>query len=274
MGKIVYLDTNIFNHLINKEYGITDEEKDSLRSKVIEGKISIPLSFINFEEIFCTLESYPDLAKKYFLIMSELSNNEKLIKTPETLISDDINSFINYGVGSIAFYPASLVKINTKELLNNKKSEEFLGIIRGIKEEKVNFRLENINIRNEILANVEIVDHVPSYEQLYESEKNSFIRGLIEEIGIIERFRYININRLLQIRSVQLCVGWSISYIYGQLFENRKPERGDSRDMKHAVSASAADFFVTHDRNLSTLMKRIPIQNFEVCNIHELLEKI
>jgi hypothetical protein len=154
MAKIVYLDTNIFNHLLNKEYGITDAEKDALRSAVIGGKISIPLSLINCEEIFCALECYPELAKKYFLIISELSNNQKVIKILETLISDDINSFINSEGETSPFYSASLIKIKIRELINPIKRDEFLGVINRIKEEKSNFRLENKRIKNEILTRV------------------------------------------------------------------------------------------------------------------------
>jgi hypothetical protein len=44
--------------------------------------------------------------------------------------------------------------------------------------------------------------------------------------------------------------------------------------MKHAVLASAADIFVTHDGDLANLMKRIPIENFEVCDLQDLLDKI
>jgi hypothetical protein len=104
--------------------------------------------------------------------------------------------------------------------------------------------------------------------------KYAFARDLIEEVGVLGKYEDRYINNLLEVRSIKLYIGWIVSYIYGQTFEKRKPNRGDSRDMKHAVLASAADIFVTHDGNLTEIMKRIPIENFEVCSLHELLEKI
>lgn len=267
MAKIVYFDTNIFAQVSNTA-------KNALITAVDAGKISIPLSLINFEEVFCALESSNKEAEKKFTIISELSKNQKILKPPDKMLSDDIRSFINSGVPNSPFYRASFQQINIKELTNPNKREEFQKIINKIKEEKRSFKFENIKSRREVLIEANKLDFVPTFEQYWDSFKYDFAKGLIEELGVLEQYKYKNIIALLELRSVRLCIGWNVSYIYGQTFERRKPDRGDSRDMKHAVLASASDIFVTHDGDLAELMKRIPIENFEVCNLHELLRKI
>jgi hypothetical protein len=267
MAKIVYFDTNIFAQ-------VSDKAKNTLIAAVDAGKISIPLSLINVEEVFCAIEGSDDVAKKKFTIISELSKNQKILKAPDNILSDDIRSFINFGVPTSPFYRASFWQINIKELTNLKRREEFQNIINKIKEEKINFKLENIKSRGEVLIKANKLDFVPTFSQYWDSLKYDFARGLIEEVGVLEKYKYKNINALLEFRSVKLCIGWMASYIYGQTFENRRPDRGDSRDMKHAVLASAADIFLTHDGDLADLMKRIPIENFEVCDLQDLLNKI
>lgn len=275
MMKSVYFDTNIFDHLLNKKNSVTKEDEKAVRLTVKEGKIEIPLSLVNLEEAFIALEDYPDEAKKTFNIISELSSRNKIIKPPEELLTATIENFDNSSFIMNPFYDVSVVKFNIKELWNTKRKDDFKKVIEKVKGEKINFKLENIKSRNEVLAISKQIDYIPNFYEYWKSLKIDFARGLIEEVGVIEKYKYKDINRLLQTRSVRLCVGRSISYIYGQTFLNKKPDLGDSRDMKHAVSASAADIFLTHDTNLAELMKRIPIENYEVLgHIHELLKII
>jgi len=274
MTKIVYFDTNVFDHLIHNKHRVTKLDTDAVRRAVNAGLISIPLSIINLEEVFSALENYPREAEKTLSIISDLSSCHKMIKPQEKLLTDDLKSFVNFGAPESPFISDSVVGINIRELNSLKKRDEFLIIINKIKADKTDFKFENIKSRKEILEKAKELYFIPTFNQYWESLKYEFVKGLIERIGLIEKLKYRNINTLLDIKSIRLFVGWSISYIYGQTFGKKKPDLGDSRDMKHAVSASAADIFVTHDSDLAELMKRIPIENFEVCDLHELLDKI
>ncbi len=274
MGNIVYFDTNVFNYLI-EEGLFSDDEKKILQISVKNGKISIPLSIINLEEVFLTLESHPNKADKLFHILSEITDCRKMVKPPEILLAEDIKSYIKNRAPSNPFFSDSTLKINHKQLKNPKRRMEFNEVINKIKAEKINFKLENIAARKMVLSEAERLHPVPTFGEFCELHRHLFSRDLIEKVGLLEESKYLNIINLLGIRSVRLFVGWCVSYIYGQLFEKRKPDRGDSRDMKHAVLASVADIFVTYDRNLAELMKRIPIKNLEICtDIHELLRSI
>jgi hypothetical protein len=102
--------------------------------------------------------------------------------------------------------------------------------------------------------------------------------SLVKWPEVLEACRVRGIDGLLDQRSVRLCVGANISLVYAQDFKGRQPEAkramGDAWDMLHAVSASAADIFVTHDRAFTDVMKRVPINDFEVLGLHGLLDII
>lgn len=71
-----------------------------------------------------------------------------------------------------------------------------------------------------------------------------------------------------------MAVGSSLSVAYAETFEKRTPKMGDSRDMQHAVLATVADVFVTHDGPLARLVARIPMDSFRVLDLRALLQEI
>ncbi len=73
---------------------------------------------------------------------------------------------------------------------------------------------------------------------------------------------------------IALATGAPLSLAYSHDFEGRAPKSGDSRDLLHAVLAGSAEVFVTHDVELARVMKRVPIQNFKIVDLHELLKRI
>jgi len=84
-----------------------------------------------------------------------------------------------------------------------------------------------------------------------------------------------DLQDMLAFRSAQMCVGIHLSYGYAQIVEpHTKMDKGDSRDIQHAVVASAADIFITHDKEFRKLLKRIPIKEFQVAGLHDLLGQL
>jgi hypothetical protein len=58
------------------------------------------------------------------------------------------------------------------------------------------------------------------------------------------------------------------------LLENRASDIGDSRDVYHAVYATAADAFVTNDGPLAVRLQRIPALPVQVFDLPTLLALI
>jgi hypothetical protein len=68
-------------------------------------------------------------------------------------------------------------------------------------------------------------------------------------------------------------VGSSVALVYAQLVNGRSPWESDSRDMHHAVMASAADVFETDDERLRDDLCRVPDLPFEVRTLPELVAR-
>jgi hypothetical protein len=57
-------------------------------------------------------------------------------------------------------------------------------------------------------------------------------------------------------------MSWIFSIVVGD--QPRRPQRNDGYDLWHALLASAADVFVTHDERLAGLLARVPLASFRV----------
>ena len=87
------------------------------------------------------------------------------------------------------------------------------------------------------------------------------------------------LDGLVALRPVRLCVGASISLIFATTFgdgvQPRRARRGDGYDAWHAISASAADIFVTGDEDLAEQVERVPMEGFRVFrSLRELLDHL
>ena len=83
------------------------------------------------------------------------------------------------------------------------------------------------------------------------------------------------IATLLKFPSILGFIGLAMSLMYRNTAERKAPRGSDSRDLQHATCAAAsADVFVTHDQELTLLLKRVPLANFRVATLHELLDAV
>jgi hypothetical protein len=94
-------------------------------------------------------------------------------------------------------------------------------------------------------------------------------------VGQLEGCQRHGIEGLLRIPVIRMAIGASLSFSYASIYE-RKPERGDSRDILHAtLAAAAADVFVTHDEDLREfLLPRVGVPGFRAVTLPELLDSI
>jgi hypothetical protein len=87
------------------------------------------------------------------------------------------------------------------------------------------------------------------------------------------------IEGLLALRPVRLCVGASMSLVFATTFgdgiQAPLPRRGDGYDFWHAISASAADVFVTDDKPFANRLKEVPVEGFRIVgSLAELLDHL
>jgi hypothetical protein len=69
---------------------------------------------------------------------------------------------------------------------------------------------------------------------------------------------------MLDLRTVRLAVGSSLSLVFSQIREGIQADPNDGYDQWHVVQAAAADVFLTRDKLLATRLQRILVEGFRV----------
>jgi len=123
---------------------------------------------------------------------------------------------------------------------------------------------------------------LPWYRTLSREQWGVHLTGALADgagISVGDACRRRGIAGLLQRRPVVVCVGAQMSWMYSQVVphgggsETRQTDRGDGYDLWHALLASAADVFLTGDRNLADNLGRLRIEGFRVVtSLRDLLE--
>jgi len=287
VARAAYFDTNVFDHIYKKLHGITEADESTLRSLVRAGTVSIPLSILNLEETLLLLEreTRRDLVKAELQLILDLADWQRMAKEPKQLLSDDITSYAQGSAASSPFIEeARLRKIHAgiRETLLNlgpQSISELLGAVSETKTQIAEFKQGMDKGQEKLSPLVEKLrnegQRPPRFDQWWERLAVGLAEGFAERVGILDAYREHGIRDLLKVRSVQMAVGASLSLIYAQTFEGRKPKPSDSRDILHAAAAPAtADMLVTHDQEFARLLPRISVSDLQVGTLHDLLKQI
>jgi hypothetical protein len=286
MGKTVYFDTNVLGDLYQRRSNVTAHDELAVRSAVRDGKISIVLSILNFEEKLCAFNDHPDLTLAELQFMQDLVDWDKCVMEPGQLLRDDIRSYIQSGEQSSPFMTDSRRIAQVREVLNSgmENIARFSGpgFLELVGDRKTNFRHVMTRGKEAVqdhLENLGIQKPKVSFGNYWKRSAKLFVeKVLITSPEMLAACQARGLDGLLDIRSVRLCAGAYLSLIHAYDIDGRQPEgrnaEGDTWDMGHAISASAADIFVTHDNSFACRMNRISINNFEVADLHDLLKQI
>lgn len=278
--KTAYFDTNVFDH-IHKEIGVTGAGLLALRSAVRAGRISILLSVLNLEEVLSALASSPAHAIAELRLILGLADWQRLVKPPNLLLSDDICCYARGDDLPEPFITDPVVESYLRALLNPSQQDidELWPVVKETRQQKEDFVAGMREVNKKVLPRVkEFLKKSqgwrPSFEDYWEGLAGEYAQEFAERAGVLNECQKRGIEGLLEARSVRVAVGVSLSYDYSQTFEGRTPKLGDSRDMHHAVLATAGDMFVTQDRPFARLLSRISIEGFRVVDIRDLLEEV
>ncbi len=271
----VYFDTNIFDHL-HKGIRVTPDDVQFLKQHVSDGRLSILASIVNLEEVLTMASRDRDLAVKELQLIEGLVDCNRIIKPFHKLIAEDITA---YAQGTTL--PSPLVEFpraarETLESLHNSDTADMQKFSREVQEQIDEFRAGMKQAVNEIRAVANQIPRKerPTFERYWQDLSASFAESYAEGAGQLPACRERGIDGLLQLRSVRLLVGANLSLTYAETFEERQPQQGDSRDMQHALTASAVRIFVTHDTQFARLLQRVPVSDFSVVTLPEFLASI
>ncbi|HLW69241.1 MAG TPA: hypothetical protein VKS22_01325 [Candidatus Binataceae bacterium] len=275
-----YLDTNVFDHLY-KKVGCSGADIANLRKKIYGRELSIPLSIHTLEEILLDRRARPELLVAKIKLTLSLANFRRMVKPCDQLLSDDIRAYAATGEAALPFIDANLQNIisdGLTELIETdgeELDEDLIAALEETRRQKEHFR---DGIRMHRAENQEAAASIAgqvTFDEYFDLMAPSAARSFAERAGALAECENRGLEGLLNIRSVRMSVGASLSFIYAWSFEELSPNIGDSKDLLHAASAAAvAETFVTDDATLRRIVARVPLDGFEALDLPAFLQRV
>jgi hypothetical protein len=262
MGRNLYFDRNVFHH-IRARSGITDDDARTLKNAVAAGRIAILLSVTLIEETLPVLKASPETAEAEKQLVIDLTDPKKVIKPHAELLRDDV---VAYAKGEARPSPFTTEFPGFLQFLTPRRADlpGLLGVVRDTQKQKLETQA-NFRRAKDSDSQYFKTRHKgprPSFREYLDRHSLEMAKKLAGRFAVSHECRNRGFDGLLQIRSVKLYIGSGLSHAYAQIFEGRAPKPGDSRDLHHAVLASAADSFVTQDTEFARILNRLQVEDF------------
>jgi hypothetical protein len=279
---LAYFDTNVFDNLLKKSGGVTDTDEQVLRRAIEDGRLVVLASILNVEETLAASHSRkPEIVLPQLRLISNLADWSRFVKPCDIMVTDDIRHFAWNGEADIPFLSESTarqLRSAVERVLNDTADRgEIESLLDDVRGQKERFLAKIINLRTETMGKIralEKTEQVPNFYDYFQSQVETVARDLAKRVGVESPCEARGIEALLKVRSVRITAGLGLSFIYRTAVEGKKPRIGISRDLQHASVASAADVFITHDRELGNLLQRVPMKGFKVATLGELLRDL
>ena len=265
-----YFDTNIYG-------SIRAEEVEGLRAQLARRGIVAYLSLSDIEELLGGWKTNPAAATQRLRVARDLVGFDNILKQPNDLLADAIRA---YAVGQSQ--PSQLLSGDQREIIIDALRRIALGdtnidhvvskFVDDVKRRKEEFGLEMAQASARARAEWELIPaerrRTVTFGEYLAAGARQWAEAFAAHIGLADACRERELDGLLNVRTVWVCVGATMSWIYslvvGDYGQPRQPEPQDVYDLWHALLASAADVFVTRDRKLADLLERVPINGFRV----------
>jgi hypothetical protein len=280
--RVVYFDTNVFDNILKRRNNVTAEDEMRLRSALAAGSLSVLLSIINIQETIDARK--PEIVLPQLRLILDLTDWDQFVKPHDLVLTDDIRHFAWNGEPDRPFFlepvvnqvRSALVRLldgtgNLSDLddvidLNNQQKQKFL---RGIEDARA-------DTYQQIQALIEQEhEEIPSFEQYLANQQEKLARDFARRVGVQDECERRGIAQFLRIKSIKMTAGLGLSFMFRVAVEGKAPKRGASRNLQHLVAAAAAaDTFVTHDDELAFIVRRVPMNGFQVTTLRELLDQV
>jgi hypothetical protein len=275
----VYLDTTAFDHLYRK-IGCTSADIANLRKKIYGREFSIPLSIHTLEEILLDRKARPELLVARIKLTLSIGNLRRMVKPCNQLIADDLRANAATGEASHPFIGTDLQNIITtgiSELIESDGEdldEDLIDALADSRRQKEKF-LAGIKAKQEDgqRAAASVADKI-SFSEYFDMAAPPLALEFAEDANVADECMQRGIEGLLQLRSIRMSVGATLSLIYGRVSEKGSPVIRDSGDLIHAACAAAvAETFVTDDAELRRIIGRVPLEKFELTDLPDFLAR-
>jgi hypothetical protein len=279
-----YLDTCVFDNLL-KRNGFGGSHLSELRAAIGEKRLAIVANILNLQETLDAINSAtPGIVVQQIKFIARLVDWDRFVKPCDMLLTDDIRHFSWCGEAANPLLAPQIVRVlraATFDLIDGKmRPEELDDVVREDFQQKKKFADILEENHAQTAPQVEQLRDqgvFPAFPEFFDVTASSFAVALARKGGRADECENRGLEGFLAVRSVRMAVGHAMSIVYRRAFENRKLRRslGTSRDLQHSPCAAAsADLFVTHDRELAELVRRVPMRRFRVCTLRELLDEL
>lgn len=272
--KTVYFDTNVYRHLYKLEDGITKAEIAKLKALLKADKLRILLSTQVVEETNSAVRSAPKEAFARFKLMHKLAKRKRMIK----FHTDFVQAVHAYARGEKIQSAYIAPPLRFIKMLTAPNIDELLKLADESKAQIQEHHDAMTDIyRNRIAplaAEVIRQRQIPTFDQYWNDNSISYIRELASQAGVLKECEKRGLDGLLEIRFIRIASTAHLSLGYANTYEGRTPKFSDLRDMQHALLSSVSDAFITNDNNLRRIIKRVPIDNYNVLSFKEMMERI
>jgi len=279
-GIVAYFDTNIFDNILKKTAGVLEDDMPQLLRAIESRRLAIVTSILNISE---TMDARrPEIVLSQLNLIARLADRDRFVKPHDLVLTDDIKHFAwNGEPGSPFIREPMLGELRTaldRILRGQETIRDFEDVIQQNENQKARFLDGISDVRSETYPQIQELregGEVPSFERYLADQSERVARAFARRVGVENECERLGLANLLKVRSVALTVGLSLSFIYRAAVEGKIPDRGASRDLQQAPPAAAsADVFVTHDRELWQLLRRVPMKKFKILTLRDLLNEI
>lgn len=275
----VYFDTNIYGHIYRYQHGITAREVKRLRNAIEADRLRIFTSFTVIEETNAARLSSLDEANGRLELIRTLTVQNQIIKHHSALIEDDIRAYANGEPTPTKFRPPYVGLGDVFWDHTAKHYKELDDVARDTISQVNAFAKDLDNSFKTLikpLVEKERADKQAqqSFSEYWKKMSKPWVRAVAKKYGMLKECRARGINGLLRLHSLRISTIAQVSLTYANTYEREKFDRGNSRDMHHVGCASAVPIFVTHDKPLTKLLRRMPPPNLEVIDFQTMLSRL
>ncbi len=280
-----YFDRNVFQDLYEQRRGISAADVVRLRSAIRHSEVDVTISITVLEETLAMWGTNPRRAlaevRATLDVVGQLrsAKRARVVKEAGDLLNDDIRAYAAGKPSPEPYVTHDLSRLLHVPMSNYGYLDEF---IRDQQRQKESFHKFMDELRSSLISTSEpgktsgielAPDARRGFIEYFDEHAGEFARHLADRAGVL-RLVEARMSGLLDLRSARMAVGANLSLAYSELFGNRGSDIGDSRDIHHAICATAADAFVTNDGPLAVRLQRIPALPVQVFDLPTLLARI
>lgn len=258
--------------------GESAEKLSALRAAINEKTLTVLLSTTVLEETLPALNLSPGILRQDLKVIFGLVQKRRMIKSSGDLLTEAVQSYA---------FDRRLPDMLTRTprfledfLVKGRVSRELRGFVDAVVAQGGEFTANFTDTFREArrVGEERNVGTPEDFEELWNVVAPAIAEDWAKHCGLYGRCVKRGMEGLLEVRAIRLYAIYYTAWIHSKWFgEQGKPGKvvaSEKGDFFHSVQAAAADVFVTRDRRLARWLGKIPVGNFEILSLDELLGRI